>query len=481
MEASKRNAQRIRLGGECMTSWGARCWAMVALIVFLCIPLAGAETPRPKYIFLMIGDGMGQGQRAVTERYLQGHKDRDARLAMDRMPVRGETSTAPVEDEVTDSAAAGTALACGQKTKKGTLGLSADQKTPLRSITFDARAQGMRVGILTSVALDHATPAAFYAHQPKREMYYEIACELGDSGFDFFAGESFLADGKAKGRRPASELAAGKGYRLLAGREGLSAVFGKTERILWQTPVGFRMERDPKAVQLAELVERAIRHLENPKGFFMMVEGGRLDYSCHANDLAGCIHETLAFDEAVAVACAFHAKHPGETLIVVTADHETGGLALDPEKAPSPEQFAKLVDGQRLAGETIDQRIGAWKKEKITPEKAFAEAIGHFVIEAPNAEERKELEMVIQHSLKVDGAPSEKEIANLYGKKTTVIAACQRIRDRRCGVSWKTRGHTGADVITTALGAGSETFGGKTDNTDTAKAIRALILAPAAR
>ena len=185
---------------------------------------AGGMAQDLKYVFMFIGDGMGMAQVDGTEMFLAARDSvvdgtemflaaRDSvigarPLCFTRFPVATMVTTYSASNSVTDSAAGGTALACGEKTANGVIGMAADGGTPLTSIAVQAKGHGCRVGIVTSVSIDHATPAAFYANQPDRDMYYEIACQLPASGFDFFGGSGFLdPDGSGSGDDDATPVA----------------------------------------------------------------------------------------------------------------------------------------------------------------------------------------------------------------------------------------------------------------------------------
>ena len=282
------------------------------------LALAGGKNPsKPKYIFYMIGDGMGPAQREIADRYVRmKYPARDAGLAMNKLSAKSLTTTEEVSGKVTDSAAAGTALACGVKTVNGALGFGADLKTPLRSMAFDAKDAGKKVGIVTSVPVDHATPASFYAQVPKRGMYYEIDEFLPKSGFNYFAGETLLGRKKAKDKVPPEQVIVNAGYQRVHDLKGFKALKPGADKIWIEKDLGYAID-GKQEISLADFTRKGIELLDGDDGFFMMVEGGKIDWSGHANDLAANIHETIAFDEAVAVALKFCKKHPDEALLVV--------------------------------------------------------------------------------------------------------------------------------------------------------------------
>ena len=189
------------------------------------------------------------------------------------------------------------------------------------------------MGIATSVGIDHATPGAFYAHQPDRNMYYEISLDLAKTGFDFYAGSGFNCRDTQK-IFAAIEQA---GYTIARGTDEYKEKCDDAQKMLLIQEEGYlpfslpyAIDRKEGDLTLAQITESAIDFLteDNRKGFFLMVEGGKIDWACHDNDPATVVNEVIDFDNAIKVAYEFYQKHPKETLIVVTADHETGGLGL---------------------------------------------------------------------------------------------------------------------------------------------------------
>lgn len=437
----------------------------------------GWRKPRkPKYIFLMIGDGMGVAQRQAAERYaLMKYPSRHGGLAMNRLPVKGLTSTTEINGRITDSAAAGTALACGVKTVNGALGLTADDlSTPVRSVAEDARDDGMKVGIVTSVPIDHATPAAFYAKVPKRGMYYEIDEYLARSDFDYFAGEPMLGRNKAKDKTPPGQLAINAGYSLVGDRAGFDALKPGGGKVLIEHGTGYALEGGSD-ISLADFTRKGIELLDGRKGFFMMVEGGKIDWSGHANDLATNIHETLAFDEAVAVVLDFCRQHPDESLLLVTADHETGGLQL--ADSPFSEQMLQRVDAQRFKAAHYVDQVKQWKKSgTVSPDTAFERLTEMFGFDGLTVESESRLKLAINATLANETEDMRSpEIQKMYGKRNAAVVSCLHELAARAGAQWSSFGHTDTRVETTAAGRWAERFGGDSDNTDIGNKLRELI------
>ena len=353
------------------TRWAMqlRLYAVVGLI-FLCAgPAAGAE--RARYVFLMIGDVMGPAQRTAAELFANAdtmpttQPKSIKRLAMNDMPVGGSAYTHSASSLITDSAAAGTALACGQKTDNGVISMDPTGETKLTTIAERAKAAGMKVGIISSVSIDHATPACFYAHQPKRSSYHDIAMQLPQSGFDFFGGAATpVGRSLGEGQMSPVEAARAAGYAIANTRAELAAVrspkvWAFDEPTDSAAAMPYAIDQPGDAMSLAELTCKAVELLDNPKGFFIMVEGGKIDWACHQNDAATAVQETLVFDAAVARAVDFYRKHPNDTLVVVTGDHETGGMTLGfaAGGALNPARLAR----QTMSHERFGQHVARWR------------------------------------------------------------------------------------------------------------------------
>ena len=309
------------------------------LLLLICLFMSITVSAKvPKYIFYFIGDGMGLNQVNGTEMYLASLKGIYGveSLTFTKFPYVGMATTFSASSGVTDSAAAGTALATGHKTYNGAIGVSADT-IPVQSIAVDAKRRGYKVGITSSCSLDDATPSVFYSHQKSREYGYEIASDLLSSEFDFFAGSPFSNLTKRMDGSDAPNLLPlmkGKGYNIVYGYKEYLAKAKDSEKVILLSnetePVPVRIDRKEGDISLKQITQSAIQTLSknNKNGFFLMVEAGDIDRGGHANDAGTCFREVIDLNEAVNVAMEFYNKHSDETLIVVTADHETGGIVI---------------------------------------------------------------------------------------------------------------------------------------------------------
>ena len=301
---------------------------------FLFMLMLSVQAQQAKYVFYFIGDGMGVNQVLGTEMYLSELKGEIGvtPLLFTQFPYATTATTFSATNGVTDSAAAGTALATGKKTKNGALGVTKDSER-VNSVASWAKENGYRVGVSSSVSIDHATPAAFYAHQDKRSAAYQIGLDLIETNFDFYAASDFVDPNNAKAKDGKTyeslySLAEKAGFTIARGYKDYQKKAKKAEKmILFQTEkasqkdnssIPYAIDRKKGDMSLAEITRAGINFLSKDlsKGFFLMVEGGKIDWAGHANDAATNFREVIDMDEAIKVAYEFYSQHPDETLIV---------------------------------------------------------------------------------------------------------------------------------------------------------------------
>ena len=235
-----------------------------------------------------------------------------------------------------DSASTATSIASGFKTYSSVINMDETKTVPFTTITEQIRDNtDMKIGVISSVNLNHATPAAFYAHVPSRSRYYDIGLELVASNFDYFAGGALLKPDGTEEQANLYDLAAQAGYtvaRTQADAEKLTPADCKvlivTEHMADSDSLDYEIDRAEDVWALSDYVAKGIELMDGDNGFFLMCEGGKIDWACHANDAGSVIWDVLAMDKAVQVAMEFAAQHADETLIIVTGDHETGGLTI---------------------------------------------------------------------------------------------------------------------------------------------------------
>ncbi len=437
-----------------------------------------------KYVFYFIGDGMGVNQVNGTEMYLG---ELDGRIGVEplvfsRFPVASMASTFSLKNSVTDSSAAGTALSTGQKTYNGAIGVDVD-KNPIMTVAERAKKAGRKVGVTTSVSVDHATPAAFYAHQPDRNMYYEIGLDLIEAGFDFYGGGGFLkpetrADGTAAPHLfPLFEEA---GYTIARGYDDYKSMYRSTNRMILIQKEGapshsipYAIDRQEGDLTLAQITESAISFLtkDNKKGFFLMVEGGKIDWSCHSNDAATTFQEVIDMDEAVKIAYEFYKKHPKETLIVVTADHETGGMSLGTGRY---EMNLKALQYQQVSQDLLSASISELRKANSNEvsweqvKELLGEKTGLWKELPVSWEQEKKLRDEYENSF----VKNKKEfVESMYAKAEPLAARAKEVMSEIARVGWTSGGHSAGYVPVYAIGAGANLFMGTMDNTDIPKRI----------
>lgn len=457
--------------------------SFVAVALLLSQDCAFAKEKKAKYVFYFIGDGMGVNQVNGTEMYRAEIEGRIGLKPLDftQFPVVNFATTYSSYNSVTCSAAAGTALATGNKTKNGIIGMDSLHEKPLYSVAVKAKEAGKKVGITTSVSIDHATPAAFYAHQPDRNMYYEIATDLPKTGFDLYAGAGFL-----QMKHPKDSNAAGiksilrdSGYTILEGVEEFKEKSGKADKVVFTQKGGsngslsYAIDRKNSDLTLAQITGCAIDFLsqKNKDGFFLMVEGGKIDWACHTNDVATVFQEIIDMNEAVKKALDFYHKHPKETLIVITADHETGGIALGTGK------YALNLDVlqyQKVSKDKLTAKIKKLRKEKENNvawediRNLLRDNMGFWKEVQLSQNQEQELQEVYKESFCGKEIEMEK---SLYASNEPLAKKAVEILDAIAMIGWTSGGHSAGVVPVFAIGAGSQLFNGKLDNTDIPKKI----------
>ena len=319
-----------------------RAFAIIAAVAFSLITFTSCcnkqDNTRAKYVFLFIGDGMGATHVAAAESYLshKAGKLGGEQLLMTTFPYYGTCTTHSANMNVTCSSAAGTAIACGEKANNGTVGINKDS-VKIYSVAHELHKDGYNVGIISTVPLNHATPSAFYAHNISRNNGYEISQDIPASEYEYFAGAGFLElKGKEGNDISTDAFLEENGYVVGYGvEEFLSKSEGKDKAIFCQASNKEESAdnyvsdaKESEDVSLAKMLELGMDFIGTEEPFFFMCEGGTIDWAAHDNRTMSMVTDVISFDEAIKVAYEFYLKHKDETLIVVTADHETGGLTL---------------------------------------------------------------------------------------------------------------------------------------------------------
>ncbi len=454
---------------------------------------AEPEDETPKYVFLFIGDGMSHVQVNAAQVYGGNNKSGEVdtgKLNFTMFPVAGVATTHDSTSFCPDSASTATALSCGVKTHSGVLGLEADKTTVPESITEMLKAEGKKIGIVSSVTINHATPAAFYAHIASRNDYYDIALQMADSGFDYFGGGSInRATGNEGTDLSAYSVMEANGYMVADTKNEIMALGNDSGKVYAVSPASnggampYTIDTPEDELDLADFVTKGIDVLDNENGFFMMCESGKIDWACHANDALSTIVDTIGCADAIQVAIDFAGEHPDETLILVTGDHETGGMTIGYAATGYNTAF-NILSNQTMSFECFDAVVGGMKE--ANPDLTFEDVVPvikeHFGLIAPNDPdaavednaalvltdyEYEKLTTAFKESMK----PGEEreyspEQELLYGSYDPLSVTLTHIINNKAGIGWTSYAHTGTPVPVYAMGVGAEEFNGSYDNTD---------------
>lgn len=429
----------------------------------------------PKYIFYFIGDGMGMGPVMAAETYNRTVLGNDTPILMMQFPVSGACMTYSASSSVTDSAAAGTALSTGSKTKNSMLGMNADT-VAVYSMAEVLKDNGYAVGVVTSVAPDDATPGAFYAHVPKRSQYYDINRQFADGKVDFLAGASLRGWKDKKGNlTDVKDLYAKNNIAVLRGYDELTEAgnlqkFNKVvflpEKPFSSNEIGYTIDSIPDAISLQDMTEVAIKYLQDksPEKFFIMVEGGNIDHALHANDGGAAIIEILNFQKSIQMAYDFMLQHPDETLIVITADHDTGGMSVGNSTLRYAVDFG-LFANQKASKEMFSD----YCKEQLknddfnweAMQKYLSDTFGFWNTVALSDEQTNALRQEFTNTFELRNSEDKK---SLYASFNSFADNVFRLLNSQAGVGFTTGSHTGNPVPVYAAGAGAELFSNMNNN-----------------
>ena len=448
----------------------------LVLSVFLAVAcLVNAATP--KYVFYFIGDGMGMGHVMAAQNYNREVLKSNEKLLMMQFPVVSMVTTYSASSRVTDSAAAGTALSTGSKTNNGMLGVTPDS-VPVTSVARYLKDAGWGVGVVTTVAPDDATPGAFYAHQPSRSMAYEIDKEMAASGYEFIAGSKLKGTKDANGNYTdiyshfaKNGVAIARGFDELKNLNSRRVLLLNTDSI--DSNAGYTIDSIEGVINLPGITQACVDHLQkySPDRFFMMVEGGNIDYAGHSNDGGAAVKEILNFNQAIKVAYDFYLAHPDETLIVVTADHNTGGLAV---------RFGdiSIIDYQRMSKDQFgyytksilnSRRIFTWDDMKAELSALF----GLWNKVSVSEEQEKVLFEKFEKTFNLRNSADQETLYNSFNEFSVEVF---KLLNDKAGFGWVASGHTGDPVPLFSIGVGSEKFMGVHDNTEIPKLIKSITL-----
>jgi alkaline phosphatase len=470
----------------------------VALVLILSLLLSGCAkstpevvervvtaTPEPavraRSIILLIGDGMGINQVRITDIY--AGEALGTETIFNSIATRGTTTTYAADSEVTDSAAAASAIYCGYKFNSRSIGVLPDGRSAF-TIAQAVKKAGKSVGAVSTTRITHATPACLYAHTPDRDdenliaehlVEFEPEVALG-GGWRHLIPQSQDGSEREDDRNLVEEMR-GKGYTFVTNADELEAVdAATTDRLLGlfsKSHMAYEVDRVNvpelgSQPSLAEMTEAALKILaKNPEGFFLMVEGGRIDHACHAHDARAAIDDTLAFDKAIRVALDYQEAHP-DVLVIITGDHETGGMGL----GIGTEYFTDIPVLQSIKNsmEYLDGQI------KENPAKAEELVEASFGFELTDEEKGMLFRYGPESGLDAVDDP--------YVQATPGVSAyifswahfvLSNVASERARIGWTSYAHTAQPTITYAVGPGEEMFSGFFDNTDIARRMAELL------
>ena len=439
------------------STWTA---ALLLVCVVLLAPL-GSTAGQANNIILMIGDGMGPAQFGAA--WLYSNRVLKKELQMVEVMQSGKTAylvNDTADTMVTESAAAAGQIATGKKMTARALSMEADGKTPVQTILEIAKARGMAAGLVTTSGITDATPAAFAVHVAHRSEETAVAEQELRAGVEILLGgrkQFFLPEisaGKRKDGRNLLDEARRAGYAVVDTADELRRVKGK--RVLGLFNMGnmaYEIDRaGTNEPSLAEMTAKTLETLaQNPQGFFAMIEGGRIDHASHRNDAAATIRDTLAFDEAVGVALDFQRKYP-ETLLIVTADHETGGMG--------------VIGNSKDSTDYIGMNL-----EAIQKAQASFEVVAGLLGKNPSAEQVRDLvktylsvEITEEEARTVVADPVRK--LDPYNYSTPFMHSLAFVLRPYLRVGWATATHTASPLLAFGSGPGSERLVGFRHNTE---------------
>jgi alkaline phosphatase len=438
----------------------------------------------PKNIIMIIGDGMGP---AYTSAYRYFHDDPNTpeieQTVFDRHFV-GNSSTYPAAESgyITDSAASATALSTGIKSYNGAIGVNVN-KQPVETVLEYAKQSGKKTGVVLTLQINHATPAAYLAHNVHRYNYNAIADSYIDDGIKadlYFGGgwKYFIRED----RNIVDEFIQ-SGFHYIDKYSEISTIPANKSvlGLFAETGLPWALD-DTNKYRLSMMTQAATKQLENDNGFFMLIEGSQIDYGGHARDIAAAMHEMDDLAKTLEYLETYVKKHP-DTLVVITADHSTGGLSIGKKTERSNPNInskylwqPEFLRGMTMSPETIAKRF-IDKELSLTQ---LGELLS-FKITATDMENLQQAKLadhqiVKQFKLLAIDVKKSKRKPRPYQSVLNVIT---KIIDVKTNTGWGSISpsgtHTGIDVPVFAFGKGSEIFSGFQDNTDIAKKIFTLL------
>ncbi len=474
------------------------------------IEVAPTGKGNAKYVFVFVGDGMsypqiqsasyfgGKDAAGIVDVVKKSSNPSDSPngelLSFMKFPIAGSAQTYDATSFAPDSASTATSIFTGHKTHSSSINVDISKKVKYTTIAEQLRDQkNWKIGVITSVNLNHATPAATYAHQASRKSNYPIGQELVASNFDYFAGGALMEPKDKNGDKESIyDLAKKAGYTVCFDQKSASALKNGdkalvvAEKLADADAMSYENDRVSGEWSLRDYVKKGIEVLDNKTGFFMMVEGGKIDWACHANDARSTIADTLALSDAVKEAIDFYNKHPKETLIIVTADHETGGLTIG-FAGTDYNLFFDTLQNQKLSYAKFDSDyVSQYKKNGTSLEDVMVDVEKLFGLKMPNSNgsskngglvltdyEYNRIKDAYDKTMSGSKVTEQSEY-ELYGTYEPLTVTLTHILNNKSGIGFTSYSHTGLPVPVFALGAGQDSFKGYYDNTDIYKKLATL-------
>ena len=429
-------------------------------VLFILVP---AEAARVKNVILLIGDGMGVSTMSLARWYKDGQP-----LSWDQY-ICGLVRTYSADEPITDSAAAATAMATGHKTKTGFLSVLPDEmdRAPAATVLEGAKLRGKSTGLVVTCNLQHATPAAFAAHYPRRSDYEAICEQMVYNQVDVLLGGGLKY---FTGRKDGEDLLAAlkqKGYMIITSPEELkSASSSKLAGLFAEVDLAYDLDRDPtKEPSLAEMTGAAINLLSrNKNGFFLMVEGSKIDWANHDHDPVASVTDMMAFDRAVKVALDYALKEKN-TAVIVVADHSTGGLTIDNDQSFSKSESKRIGD---FVNPLKAASLSAEGLEKLLRPEMSAAEVKSIVGERYGLGDltEEELKVIMDYLARAATDPKQS------GKLKSIVGP---MISKRSMIDWTTGGHTGEEVALAVYHPEGLRPEGVIENTDIARYVAGLM------
>jgi len=433
------------------------------LIALIFVFAPAVQAARIKNVILLIGDGMGVSTMSLARWFNDGQP-----LSWDQY-VCGLVRTYSADDPITDSAAAATAMATSYKTKTGFLSVLPDEmnRAPVATVLEGARLSSKSTGLVVTCNLQHATPAAFAAHFPYRADYETICEQMVYNQVDVLLGGGLKYYTGRKDREDLLRVLKQKGYAIITSPEELRSVrSSKLAGLFAEVDLAYDLDRDPtREPSLAEMTGAAINLLSrNKNGFFLLVEGSKIDWANHDHDPVGSVTDMMAFDRAVKVALDYALKERN-TVVIVVADHSTGGLTIGNEKSPSK-------SGGKKAGDFInplkEARVSAEGLEKLLRPDMTEVEVKAIVNDRYGLTDLTEEELKVIKDYLTGAATGPKR----SGKLKSIIGP---MISKRAMIDWTTSGHTGEEVALAVYHPEGLRPEGIIENTDIARYVAGLM------